>query len=221
VGAGPRAGAGRDHAQKKSLIATERDEAARAAWRAEVAALDPAQLVFLDETATHLAMTPRYARAPRGERVRGAVPRNHGQNTTLLAALRPDGTGPTLALDGAVDGAAFVAYLRACLAPTLRPGQVVVLDNLSAHKGDAARALIEARGCRLLFLPAYSPDFNPIELAFAKLKEALRRAGARTKEALRDALASALDAITAQDARGWFAACGFPLPEAQPLCEPL
>jgi transposase len=178
-------------------------------------------LVFLDETATTIAMTPRYARAPRGQRVRGTVPRNHGQNTTLLAALTATGTGPTLALDGAVDGAAFAAYLREVLAPTLRPGQVVVLDNLSAHRGDAARAIVEARGCRLLFLPAYSPDFSPIELAFAKLKEALRRAGARTKDALLDALASALDTITAQDARGWFAACGFPLPEAQPQHEPL
>ncbi len=161
-------------------------------------------------------MTPRYARAPRGERVRGAVPRNHGQNTTLLAALRPDGIGPALALDGAADGPAFLAYLRACLLPTLRPGQVVVMDNLSVHKGDAVRAVIAGAGCTPLYLPAYSPDCNPIELAFAKLKEALRRAGARTKDTLLDALASALDAITAQDARGWFAACGFPLPEAQP-----
>jgi transposase len=221
VGGGPRAGAGQDHAQKKSLIATERDEAARAAWRADAAALDPQDLVFLDETATTIAMTPRYARAPRGERVCGAVPRNHGEHTTLIAALRPDGSGPTLALDGAADGAAFRAYLRACLLPTLRPGQIIVLDNRSVHKGDATRALVEAHGCRLLYLPAYSPDCTPIELAFAKLKEALRRIGARTKDALLDALASALDAITAQDARSWFAACGFPLPEAQPQREPL
>jgi len=221
VGGGPRAGAGEDHAQEKSLIATERDEAARAAWRAATATLDPQDLVCLDETATHSALTPRSARAPRGVRVRGAVPRNHGQNTTLIAALSADGTGPTRALDGAVDGAAFAASLREVLAPTLRPGQVVILDHLSAHKGDAARAIVEARGCRRLFLPAYSPDLNPIELAFAKRKEALRRAGARTKEALLDALAFALDAITAQDARGWFAACGFPLPEAQPQRQPL
>ena len=216
MGGGPRAGAGQDHAQKKSLIATERDEAARAAWRADAAALDPQVLVFLDETAATIAMTPRYARAPRGERVRGAVPRNHGENTTLIAALTADGTGPTLALDGAADGPAFLAYLRECLLPTLRPGQVVVMDNLSVHKGDKVRAVIAGAGCTPLYLPAYSPDLNPIELAFAKLKEALRRAGARTKEALLDALASALDAITAQDARGWFAACGFPLPQAQP-----
>lgn len=191
---------------------------ARAAWRADAAHLDPQDLVFLDEPATTIAMTPRYARAPRGERACGAVPRNHGQNTTLIAALRPDGIGPTLALDGAADGAAFRAYLRACLLPTLRPGQVVVLDNLSVHKGTAVRALVEAHGCRLLYLPAYSPDCNPIELAFAKLKEALRRDGARTRAALEVAIARALDAITPHDAHGWFAACGHPSPEAQPLC---
>jgi transposase len=166
-------------------------------------------------------MTPRDARAPRGERVCGAVPRNHGEHTTRSAALRPDGIGPTLALDGAADGAACRASLRACLLPTLRPGQTIVLDNRSVHQGDAVRALVAAHGCRLLSLPAYSPDCNPIELAFAKRKEALRRAGARTKDTLLDALARALDAITAQDARGWFAACGFPLPEAQPQREPL
>lgn len=163
-------------------------------------------------------MTPRYARAPRGTRVQGAVPRNHGQNTTLLAALSAEGVGPVMALDGAADGPAFVAYVREFLAPTLRPGQVVVLDNLAVHKAAEARALVEARGCTLLFLPAYSPDLNPIELAFAKLKEALRRAGARTKAALEAAIARALDAITARDARGWFAACGYRQEEAQPLC---
>ena len=147
-------------------------------------------------------MTPRYARAPRGTRVYGAIPRNHGQNTTLVAALSPDGIGAAMTLDGASDGPAFVAYVREFLAPTLRPGQIVVLDNLAVHKVAAARALVEARGCRLLFLPAYSPDFSPIELAFAKLKEALRRAGARTKPALETAIAVALDAITAQDLRG-------------------
>jgi transposase len=220
LGGGARPRPRRDHAQKKSLIAAERDEAARRAWRAEVAALDldPAALVFVDETATHVAMTPRYARAPRGTRVYGAVPRNHGQNTTLVAALSAEGVGAAMTLDGAADGAAFVAYVREFLAPALRPGQVVVLDNLAVHKGAEVRALVEAAGCALLFLPAYSPDFSPIELAFSKLKEALRRAGARTKAALEAAIAAALDAITARDARGWFAACGYPPREAQPLC---
>lgn len=162
-------------------------------------------------------MTPRYARAPRGQRVSGAVPRNYGQNTTLIAALSPAGVGAAMTLDGAADRPAFTAYVREFLAPTLRPGQVVVLDNLAVHKGAEARALVEARGCRFLFLPAYSPDRNPIELAFAKLKEALRRAGARTKHALEAAIAAALEALTAQDARGWFAACGDHPIEAQPL----
>lgn len=174
--------------------------------------------MFVDETATHIALTPRYARAPRGERVYGAVPRNHGQNTTLLAALTGDGVGAAMTLDGAVDRPAFLADVRACLTPTLRPGQIVVLDNLRVHQGAEVRTLVEARGCTLLFLPAYSPDGNPIEQAFAQRKETLRRAGARTKLALEAAIAAALDAITPADAHGWFAACGSSLDEAQPLC---
>ena len=163
-------------------------------------------------------MTPRYARAPRGQRAQGAVPRNHGRNTTLIAALSAEGVGAAMALPGALDGAAFVAYVRAFLVPTLRPGQIVVLDNLAVHKHPAARRLIEARGCRLLFLPPSSPDFNPIEHAFAKLKEYLRRAGARTADALHGAPAAALATITAADAHAWFRHCGYPLSTAQPLC---
>ncbi len=217
-----RSGERRDHvaggapprldAQKKSLRAAERDEAARAAWREAAAALDPAALVFVDETGTNTAMTPRTARAPRGERAVGSAPRNHGPNVTLLAALTPDGVGPALALPGALDGAAFALYAERALAPSLRPGQVVILDNLSAHKHDDARKAVEAAGCRLLFLPAYSPDFNPIELAFAKVKPALRRAAARTHDDLLAATAAAIDGVTADDARAFYAHCGFPLP---------
>lgn len=214
--AGARPGA--DHAQKKSLLAAERDAAARAAWRAMAAARDPADLVFLDETATPIAMTPRDARAPRGTRVSGTVPRNHGQTTTRIAALSSAGVGAAMTLDGAADGPAFTASVRAFLVPTLRPGQGVILDNLAVHQGAQARACVEARGCRRRFLPASSPDLNPIELAFAKFKEALRRAGARTKAALEAALATALAASTTADARGWFAACGSPLDEAHPFC---
>lgn len=199
-------------AQKKSLIAAERDEAARAAWRADTAALDPATLVFVDESGAHLALTPRRARAPRGRRAYGAVPRNRGGNTTLIAALSPGGLGPAMTLPGAADRPAFVAYVREVLAPALVPGQTVVLDNLAVHKGAAIRRLIEACGCRLLFLPPYSPDFAPIEHAFGKLKEYLRRAGARTREALEAAIAAALDTVTAQDAVGWFRHCGYPTP---------
>jgi transposase len=199
-------------AQKKSLIAAERDEAARTAWRDDAATLNPADLVFVDETSTHTAMTRRRARAPRGERAVGRVPRNHGPNITLLAALTPTGIGPTLAIPGAVDGAAFAVYAERVLAPSLRPGHVVVLDNLSAHKREEARTAIEAAGARLLFLPPYSPDFNPIELAFAKIKEGLRAAAKRTPEDLLAATAAAIDAVSATDARGFYAHCGFPLP---------
>ena len=199
-------------AQKTSLIAAERDESARTAWRDEAAALDPANLIFIDETSTHTAMTRRRARAPRGERASGRTPRNHGPNVTLLAALTPEGIGPAWAITGAVDGAAFAASATRVLAPSLRPGQVVVLDNLSAHKCADARTAVEAVGCRLLFLPAYSPDFNPIELAFAKVKQRLRAAAERTPAGLFAATAAAIDAVTAADARAFYAHCGFPLP---------
>jgi transposase len=198
-------------AQKKSLIAAERDEAARAAWRLEASTLNPADLVFVDETSTHTALTRRRARAPRGERAVGRTPRNHGPNVTLLATLTPEGIGPAVAIPGAVDGAAFIAYAERVLAPRLRPGQVVILDNLSAHKSAGARTAVEAVGARLLFLPPYSPDFNPIELAFAKVKERLRAAAERTPEGLFAATAAAMDAVSTTDARGFYAHCGFPL----------
>lgn len=204
--------ASRVAAQKKSLIAAERDEAARAAWRAEATTLNPADLVFVDETSTHTALTRRRSRAPRGERAVGRAPRNHGPNVTLLATLTPEGIGPAVAIPGAVDGAAFVAYAEHILAPSLRPGQVVILDNLSAHTREEARTAVEAVGARLLFLPAYSPDFTPIELAFAKIKEHLRAAAERTPEGLFAATAAAIDAVSTTDAQGFYAHCGFPLP---------
>ena len=170
----------------------------------------------MDESGANVAMTPRRARAPRGQRAYGAVPRNWGDNLTLVAALGVGGLGPAMTLPGALDRPAFVAYVREFLAPTLVPGQIVVLDNLAVHKGPAIRRLIEARGCRLLFLPPYSPDLAPIEHAFGKVKEALRRAGARTRVALEAALAAALDTITARDAAAWFRHCGYH-PPGQPL----
>jgi transposase len=176
-----------------------------------VAELLPADLIFIDETSTHTALTRRRARAPRGQRAVGPVPRNHGTNVTLLAALTPEGIGPALTLTGGVTGAAFAAYAARLLAPSLRPGQVVILDNLTAHKHEQARTAIEAVGARLLFLPAYSPDFNPIELAFSKIKEHLRAAAARTPEDLLTATASAIDAVSAADAHGFYHHCGFTL----------
>jgi transposase len=200
-------------AQKKSLAAAERDEAERAAWREAAKALDPAALVFVDECGTNTALTRLRARAPRNERAVGRVPRNYGPNVTLFAALTPAGIGPALVMEGAADGESFALYLRELLVPSLRPGQVVVMDNLSVHKGAAVRALVEAAGCRLLFLPAYSPDLNPIEQAFAKVKAHLRRAAARTFDALVAAIREAIDAVTPADAQGCFAHCGHPLPD--------
>jgi transposase len=182
-------------------------------------------LVFVDETGSHIAMTPLYAYAPRGERAVGKVPRNYGAIMTLIASISLSGMGPAFLLDGAADSAAFEVYVEQILAPSLRPGQIVVLDNLSIHLSPRVSAAIEARGCRLLFLPAYSPDFSPIEEAFSKLKATLRRQGARTREALQEAIATALDLITATDALGWFTHCGYPpapfTEKVQELCTPL
>ena len=155
-------------------------------------------------------MTPLYAYAPRGQRAIGKIPRNYGATMTRLASLSLCGIGEALILDGAADGATFEIYMEQILAPSLRPGQIVILDNLSIHLGPRVRQAIEARSCRLLFLPAYSPDFSPIEEAFSKLKSFLRRQGARTREALQQAIAQALTLITAQDALGWFTHCGYP-----------
>lgn len=198
--------------EKKTLTASERDEAARAAWRAAIAALDPADLLFLDETSTHTAMTRRRARAPRGQRAGGAVPRNHGPNVTLLAVLGPDGIATALSIEGAATRSVFDGFVAAFLVPVLRPGQTVVLDNLAVHKSARAQALVEAAGGRLLFLPPYSPDFNPIEPVFAKIKTHLRASAARTGDDLLAATKDALDAVTAADAAGCYADCGFPLP---------
>ena len=197
--------------EKKSLIATERDAAARAAWRATAALWEADALVFVDESGTQTNMTPRYSRAPRGQRAVGATPRNHGKNTTLIAARSAEGMGAAMTLEGAADADAFVAYLRHFLVPTLSPGQIVVMDNLSVHKDERVVPLITGAKCRLVYLPAYSPDFTPIEQAFSKLKTFLRRAEARTREALEEAITAALATITATDATGWFTACGYPL----------
>ncbi len=193
------------------MAASERDERARSAWRKRVAALDPGRLVFVDECGSNVGLTPLRARAPKGERAHGKAPRNRGKNTTLLASMGAEGMGPCVAVEGATTSAIFEAYVAQVLAPALRPGQVVVLDNLGAHKGERVRELVEARGCELLFLPAYSPDFSPIEEAFSKLKALLRRERSRTKEALVEALGRALDAVSEQDVRGFFAHCGYPI----------
>ena len=160
-------------------------------------------------------MTPRDARAPRGERAHGRAPAKRGTNLTLIAALSLAGMGAAMTLAGAADGAACEAYVREVLGPSLMPGQIVLWDNVRTHQGEQLRELIEARGCRLIFLPAYSPDFSPIEEAFSKLKAWLRRAAARTTAALEAAIGAGLATITASDAAGWFAHCGY-CPLAQP-----
>jgi transposase len=166
-------------------------------------------LVFIDETGTQLGMTPRRGRAPKGERVVETVARNRGCNTSLVAALGVDGIGAALMIEGAIDRAVFLVYVRDVLVPSLRPGQRVIWDNLSVHRTVEVRALIEEAGCSLHFLPAYSPDFNPIESAFSKLKTLLRRIGALTRAALDEAITTALPQLTATDARAWFRHCGY------------
>ncbi len=161
-------------------------------------------------------MTPRYGRAPQGQRVVGTVPRNHGPNTTLIAAMSPAGITAAMTLEGAMDRAAFEVFVAHVLVPTLTPGQTVIWDNLSVHKSATAQQLIEAVGCQVVFLPPYSPDFAPIELAFSKLKTMLRRTQARTRPALNDAITTALSTITAANARAWFTHCGYHL-RGQPL----
>jgi transposase len=190
--------------------ASERDEWLRAAWRTLVAGtIDARRLVFVDEMGAHTSLSVLYAYSPRGRRIHAEVPRNRGPNTTLLASITIDGMGPCVAVEGSTTSAVFEAYVEQVLVPTLRPGQAVVLDNLTAHKGARVRELVEGRDCELMFLPPYSPDFNPIEEAFSKVKGLLRKAGARTREALVDALGAALEAVTAEDAQGFFKHCGY------------
>jgi transposase len=150
------------------------------------------RLVFLDECGSNIALTPLYARAPKGERAQRSVPRTRGKNMTLIASLSVEGIGASMILEGGVDALAFETSIEQVLAPSLQPGQIVVMDNLSVHKVARVQQLIEDRSCHLLFLPAYSPDFSPIEETFSKIKTFLRRAGARTREALQEAIAQAL-----------------------------
>jgi transposase len=169
------------------------------------------RLVFVDEMGTNISLSPLYAWAPKGKRAHWSVPRNRGANTTVLSSMSVEGMGPSLTVEGTTTSVVFEAYVEQVLAPALRKGQVVVMDNLSAHKPKRIRELIEQRGCELVYLPSYSPDYNPIEEAFAKIKNLLRKAAARSKEALIEAIAAALSAITAEDVRGYFQHAGYRL----------
>jgi transposase len=195
--------------KKKTIHASEQNEADRAAWRAQAKMLEASKLVFIDECGSNIALTRLYARSPKGERVYGSVPRNRRANITLLAALSIQGMGEAFILEGSADTTIFELYIEHILAPSLQAGSIVILDNLNTHTGERVRRAIEARGCQLLFLPSYSPDLSPIEEAFSKLKAFLRRVGARTPEALQEAIGQALLTITKQDAPGWFTHCGY------------
>jgi transposase len=166
--------------------------------------------VFVDESGFHTSMTRLYARAPKGKRAYGKVPRNRGKNTTLIAAITLEGAmGESMTLEGATDAEAFEAYVEHFLAPSLSEGQVVVLDGLGAHRTQKVRELVQARGADLVFLPSYSPDLNPIEEAFSKIKALVRKAGARVRDALVEAIGRALAAVTPEDAASWFAHAGY------------
>ncbi len=173
---------------------------------------DPKRLVFVDEMGAHTSLSPLRAWSRRGERAPCKVPRNRGKNTTLLASMSAEGMGPSFAITGAVDAQVFEAYLERVLLPELPPGRILVMDNLSAHKTEKARELVEARGCELLYLPPYSPDFNPIEEAFSKIKGLLRKAEARTREALIEAMGPAISSVTEEDAQAFFEHCGYGTP---------
>ena len=183
--------------------------AARRAWFENQMDLDPDRLVFLDETAATTTMARRYGRARRGQRCRLPVPLGHRRTTTVTAALRTTGLLATALFEGATNGERFQAYLARILVPALRPGDTVVMDNLRVHKVSGVREAIEATGARLLFLPPYSPDFNPIEQAFAKLKALLRTAAARTTADLHQAIRHAFGRFTPQECRNYVTAAGY------------
>jgi transposase len=171
--------------------------------------LDVRRLVFVDESGTHISMDRLRSRAPKGQRAYGRVPKNRGKNLTLIASMSLSGMGESMCIEGATDARAFEAYVEHFLAPSLTEGQVVVMDNLGAHRPKRIRELIEARGAELVFVPSYSPDLNPIEQAFSKIKNILRKLGARTHEALLEAMEEALSKIIPSDAAGWFEHCGY------------
>jgi transposase len=201
--------------KKKTFHATERDtekvSRARTAYCDEIVGLPSERFKFVDEAGANLAMTRLFGRAVRGKRVADAVPKNYGENITILGSLSCAGLESVMTINGPTDTAVFRAYVSHMLVPTLTPGDIVIMDNLGAHKVKGIRDMIEAAGATLLYLPPYSPDKSPIEPCWSKLKTFLRAAKARTREALDAAIALAIETITASDARGWFTHCGYAL----------
>jgi transposase len=201
--------------QKKSLHASERDtqriQQARQDYRQHIAALDLRRLKFVDESSVNLAMTRLFGRAPAGERVVGSVPQNYGPNVTMLGALGLQGLQAVMTVNGATDADVFRTYVKQVLGPTLIPGDIVVMDNLQAHKAVGVQQALARRGARLVYLPPYSPDLSPIEPCWSKVKTALRQAKARTREALDTAIADVMVTVSLTDAWGWFKHCGYSL----------
>ena len=198
---------------KKTLHAAEQDRpdvaAARAELKAEQPKLKAPRLVFIDETAVTTKMVRHYGRSPRGDRLVANVPHGHWKTLTFIAALRLDGlTAPTV-IDGAMNGPSFIAYVEQVLAPTLVKGDIVFMDNLSTHRIDGVREAIEAAGAKLRYLPAYSPDLNPIEMAFSKLKTALRKGGARTVKALMKLIAKLIKTFARDECANYFRHAGY------------
>jgi transposase len=200
-------------ASKKSVRAAEQDRpdvvAARTVWADNQPKFDPNRLVFIDETGTSTKMARRHGRAPRGERLVGKIPHGHWKTTTFVAALRSTALTAPCVIDGPMNGNAFLAYVEQVLAPTLKPGDVVVLDNLAAHKMPGVREAIKATGAELLYLPPYSPDFNPIEQLFAKLKALLRKAAERSVERLWNRIAHLLEAFQPNECANYFRNAGY------------
>jgi transposase len=202
-----------DHAQKKTRHAAEQARSdvltARQAWFDGQPDLDPLRLVFIDETWASTNMARTHGRCPRGQRLRASVPHGHWKTTTFVAGLRLSGMVAPFVLDGPINADAFQAYVEKILVPDLRPGDIVVMDNLSSHKRPSIRAMIEAAGAELRFLPPYSPDFNPIEKAFSKLKALLSKAAERTVGALWDAIARLIDRFEPTECANYFVSCGY------------
>ena len=199
--------------EKKSLHAAEQDTEAgrlqRSLWREETSQIDPAKLIFLDESGVTTEMTRRYGRAVRGERVAEGTPAGHWRTLTVLGAIRMSGWVATMMIEAATDGDIFLAYLQQVLCPQLQPGDIVVMDNLSAHKVRGVRDLVEQAGAQLWYLPPYSPDFNPIEKCWSQVKQLLRAAKARSLATLEAAVAEALAAVTPQNVQACFRHCGY------------
>ena len=182
----------------------------REAWPDQLRPIDPSCLVFLDESGAKTNMTPAYGRSFDSKRLVDHAPHGHYKLTSIIGALRLTGVSACMTVDAAVDGDSFKAYVENLLAPSLSPGDVVVMDNLSSHKRPAIERLLGAQGASVRWLPPYSPDLNPIEKMWSKIKQLLRKAKARTEETLQEAIASALRSVTAEDASGWFKSCGYP-----------